>query len=514
MRILLVFPPCGPRTIGMRHISRIEPLGLELIGAGVSQKHDVRLVDMMVRPADLMDTLKIFAPDVVGVTTEAIRSRQALAVLRTIRQLFPECLNVVGGHHPTVFPSEFDDPAVDLIVQGEGIDAFAEIVEAHEAGKKQFDHIRGLSIRSDNGLVATEPRPFPATLDDQPFPDRTLTARYRRHYYYITEPSVAGMRTSLGCWHNCSFCPTPLYSQGCYAPRDPKLLFEEIRSIQEPFVFFCDNGSFHDVERMTALAQMLIKAGVQKRYHAYSRTDTIVKHPELFALWRRAGLSMVMLGLEALDDDALRRFNKGTDTSINEEALRFLEKLGIRTCAGFLINPDDRPRDFRRLNRYFRSHRSIVHAEFTPLTPFPGTKYFEAHRDEVLTADWEVYDFMHFVVKTRMARWRLYARIMLSYQNVIRRVIAAEKLWLPHRFFRRHTMRLLRGLVANGVSMMRAGRHVPRKASPADLQRLYALSDQVAARRAQIPLNAAAARRQRKAENAVAENAAETVPAE
>ncbi|MGA2259575.1 MAG: hypothetical protein ABSG53_33280 [Thermoguttaceae bacterium] len=35
MRVLLVHPPCGPRTIGLRHIARMEPLGLETVGAWV-----------------------------------------------------------------------------------------------------------------------------------------------------------------------------------------------------------------------------------------------------------------------------------------------------------------------------------------------------------------------------------------------------------------------------------------------------------------------------------------------
>jgi hopanoid C-3 methylase len=120
MKVLLVNPPCGPRTIGMRYICRIEPLGLEQIGAAVSGEHETRLVDMQVRPADLQATLKEFMPDVAGVTTETVRVGPALDVLRTIRRAAPDCINVIGGHHPTVFPEDFNDPAVDLVALGEG----------------------------------------------------------------------------------------------------------------------------------------------------------------------------------------------------------------------------------------------------------------------------------------------------------------------------------------------------------------------------------------------------------
>ena len=53
MKVLLINPPCGPRTIGLRNIARIEPLGLELLGAGLPSSFDVRIVDMEVEPADL-----------------------------------------------------------------------------------------------------------------------------------------------------------------------------------------------------------------------------------------------------------------------------------------------------------------------------------------------------------------------------------------------------------------------------------------------------------------------------
>ncbi len=80
MKVLLVHPPCGPRTIGLRHLAKMEPLGLETIGAAVSPQYDVRLVDMMVRPGDLMQTLAHFKPDVAGVTTEMARTGPALEV--------------------------------------------------------------------------------------------------------------------------------------------------------------------------------------------------------------------------------------------------------------------------------------------------------------------------------------------------------------------------------------------------------------------------------------------------
>ncbi len=468
MRVLLVNPPCGARTIGMRHISRIEPLALETIGAAVKEGNKVQLVDMLTYPGDLLATLKHFKPDVVGVTTEAARSGQAKNVLRTIRRLVPDCLTVVGGHHPTLFPDDFEDPAVDLVVHGEGVETFAEICAARKAGATTFEHIAGLKIRTSVGLKSTDPRPIPTTLDHHPFPDRSLTARYRKHYYYITEPSAAGMRLSMGCEHSCTFCPNPLYAQNCFATRDPQKMFEEICSIQEPFIYFCDNGTFHEVDRMRTLGQMLLDAGIKKRYLTYVRADTIVNNPDLFELWAQAGLSIAMIGLEALDDKELDGFQKRIHMSQNEGAVRFLEEIGVGISAGFLVKPTFTQQDFTQLNRYIRTHPSIMHAEFTPITPFPGTKYYEQQKQNVLTTDWEVYDMQHFVTRTPIPTKKLYGMMLGSYRKIVHRVIRQERLYWPHRGFRPDKLRLLRGLIANSLSFCSAHRHVPP--APADAE--------------------------------------------
>ena len=49
-------------------------------------------------------------------TTDAY---QAQAVLRTAKNILPDILTIVGGHHPTLSPDEFDLDYVDVIAQGE-----------------------------------------------------------------------------------------------------------------------------------------------------------------------------------------------------------------------------------------------------------------------------------------------------------------------------------------------------------------------------------------------------------
>ena len=224
MNVLLINPPCGPRTIGLRNIARIEPLNLELLGAAISDRHRVRIVDMEAEPGDLERLLVDFRPDVAGVTSEVVHVDTAKSALARVRAVTPDCLTVVGGHHPSIWPQDFLDPSIDLVVRGEGVATFREICDARAEGDDGFEQIAGLMIRRDDGLVATPPRPLPVTLDEQPMPDRSLTARYRGRYFYLWEKHVAAVRSSVGCSYPCTFCSCRVYTNGGFIARSPELL--------------------------------------------------------------------------------------------------------------------------------------------------------------------------------------------------------------------------------------------------------------------------------------------------
>ncbi|MCC6202146.1 MAG: cobalamin-dependent protein [Gammaproteobacteria bacterium] len=460
MKILLINPPCGPRTIGLKNMAKIEPLGLELVGAGVSREHEVRLVDMEVAPEDLTPTLRDFRPDIVGVTSEIVHVETALAALSEARAAAPQCLTVVGGHHPTLCPEDFFDPLVDLIVLGEGVEPFREICAAR-AATGDYTTIQGLVRRTEQGFVRTTPRPLPRDLNSQPKPDRSLTARYRDRYFYLFEDSVAAIRTSAGCSFPCDFCSCRIYSQGLFIPRAPELVFEEIAALDEDFVMFCDDHSFHDPERMRKLGQMLLDAGIKKRYFAYARADSIVADRDVFALWAKVGLFLVMTGVESLRSATLQSIGKKTDRDINEQAIAVLAELGINMSAGFLVEPDFTAADFATIDRFVDEHRSILLVEVTPTTPFPGTTLYRKIKDQLLTQDRQLYDLQHFLMPTTLPPAELYRLMMKSYGKTVWRVIKRLRLWYPQVLFSRRVLRVITGILRNQKLLYRAHLDVP-----------------------------------------------------
>jgi hopanoid C-3 methylase len=482
MNVLLINPPCGPRTIGLRYIARIEPLNLELLAAALPKGCNVRVVDMEVAPRDLERILAEFRPDIAGCTSEVVHVETAKAALRRVRAMNPGCLTVVGGHHPTVWPQDFCDPDIDIVVLGEGVWTFREICEARQHGAaspngarrgvhdlRDFHDIPGIMVRDGDALTATVPRRLPITLDDHPMPNRGLTSRYRRRYFYLWERGVAAVRSSVGCSYPCVFCSCRVYSQGKFIARAPELLVEEIAALDEEFVYLCDDHAFHDPPRMAELAERLLSAGVRKRYFTYARADSIAENPELFRLWARAGLSLVMTGLESVDYERVRQSGKRIEKGADEQALAILADVGIGMSAGFFVEPHFTDKDFADIEAFVRRHPAIVLAEFTPLTPFPGTPLHKKVESQILTTDRQFFDLQHFLTPTRTPPKELYRLMRRAYARTIGRAIVRQGLW-KRQLWSLHFLRLAAGLMRNFHALNTAHRDVPTSA-PTDVVR-------------------------------------------
>jgi radical SAM superfamily enzyme YgiQ (UPF0313 family) len=406
MRILLIQPPsCDSLT---DRIFLFEPLALEYLGAGLKlDGHEVRLLDARLEPG-IEEAFRRFAPDLVGITGFTSHVNIVKGIAERLKAMSPELLVVVGGHHATVRPEDFNVPAIDVVVVGEGVFTLREIARARETGSRLAE-IRGLAIPAPGRMIYSEPRPY-TDLNALPFPDRTLTAPYRQEYFSEWFKPLASVRTSLGCTARCTFCALWGITGGRYLRRDPESVVEELKSIAEPNVFFCDDESMCDVKRMERLADLISAAGIRKSYFLYGRVDTIVKHPELFAKWAKIGLAQVFVGMEDFSDARLSAMNKGVTTAQQEEAVRILDGLGIMMYASYMVDPAYTREDFRAMLAHVRRLKH-TYATFTVMTPLPGTELHAKREAELLSRKPELYDMIHALLPTTLPLPEFYAEM-------------------------------------------------------------------------------------------------------
>ncbi|MBU1235972.1 MAG: B12-binding domain-containing radical SAM protein [Gammaproteobacteria bacterium] len=397
MKILLVQPPSSDPLSDQ--IFLFEPLGLEYLGAGLElDRHVAKILDARLTP-DIEAACRGFRPQVVGLTAYTSQLNIVKDIATRLKAMFPELRIVVGGHHATVRPEDFNTPDIDVVVIGEGVFALREIVRAIEAGDG-FLGIPGTAVPGPAGLRFGPPRPHPP-LDELPFPNRALTAIHRRYYFSEWFKPLASVRTSLGCTARCNFCALWSITGGKYLRRSPESVVEELRSIAEPNVFFCDDESMLDVRRMSRLADLIADAGIKKNYFLYGRVDTIVEHPELFAKWAKIGLSQVFVGMEDYSDARLDAMKKGITSAQQVQAVRILDDLGIMMYASYMVDPDYSREDFQSLLRYVRQMKH-KYATFTVLTPLPGTELYAQREAELVSRKPELFDMVHSLLPTRL----------------------------------------------------------------------------------------------------------------
>jgi hopanoid C-3 methylase len=404
MKVLLVQPPSSDPLSD--RIFLFEPLGLEYLGAGLQQDgHVAEILDARLTP-DIASACRRFQPALIGLTGYTSQLNIIKGLAAQLKSAFPAVRIVVGGHHATVRPEDFNSPAIDAVVIGEGVFALREIVAAIEAGRG-FEAIEGVAVPTPAGMRFGPPRRY-TPLDDLPFPDRSLTAAHRQNYFSEWFKPLASVRTSLGCTARCNFCALWAITDGKYLRRRSESVVEELKSVAEPNVFFCDDESMLDAKRMDRLADLIAAAGIKKNYFLYGRVDTIVKHPELFAKWAKIGLSQVFVGMEDYSDARLAAMHKGITSTQQAEAVRILDELGIMMYASYMVDPAYTREDFRGLLSYVRRMKH-KYATFTVLTPLPGTQLYREREHDLLSRKPELFDMVHALLPTNLPLKDFYA---------------------------------------------------------------------------------------------------------
>lgn len=394
----------------------LEPLGLEMIAGALSPRHEVGLVDLRLEPNRLAATLADFRPDVVGISANfSTDIYQAVGVAEAVRELAPEAYVIVGGHHPSLRPTDFYHAAVDAIVLGEGEVTARELADCLAAGGDP-SQVPGLALNRPDGQWFTEERPLLENLDALPQPDRSLTAEHRRFYHLVLSRPVALVETARGCPYRCCFCAVWRFHRGGVRCKSAQRVVEELAQVEEPNVLFTDDNFLSDIHRSREIACLIRARGIRKHYQIQARSDAIARHPEVIAQWRDVGLGTVFIGFEKPAQAELEAVNKRNTIENNEKALAVLRRQGIEPTASFIVDPDYGQAEFTALRAYVRRLR-LRWPTFTVLTPLPGTALFEEMKERLATANSELFDLLHAVVPTRLPLPEFYRELAALWRS-------------------------------------------------------------------------------------------------
>ncbi len=414
MRVLLVHP--SPLLFSEIYL-RLEPLGLERVAAAVEAAgHEVRLLDLQVfRPPRYRELLASWRPEAIGFSLNYLANvPEVVELARTAKAMLPGCRVMVGGHSASFVARdllEHAGGAIDCTVRGEGEGIAPRVLESF-AGGAPLESLPGVVTPDGSGpppLLVPDLAAYP--------PARHLAGRRRRYFIGELDP-CASVEFTRGCPWDCTFCSAWTFYGRSYRVLSPEAAAEDLASVREPNVFIVDDVAFIRGEDGFAIADEVERRNVRKRYYLETRADVLLRNREVFERWAKLGLRYMFLGIEAIDEEGLRRHRKRVHLGENERALEVARELGLVVAINIIADPDWDERRFEIVRQWALEVPEIVN--MTINTPYPGTETWLTESRRVTTEDYRLFDVQHAVLPTRLPLGRFYQEFVRT-QDVLNR---------------------------------------------------------------------------------------------
>jgi anaerobic magnesium-protoporphyrin IX monomethyl ester cyclase len=283
-----------------------------------------------------------------------------------------------------------------------------ELLEALAQGRcDELRKVAGLSwVEADTRrIIHNADRPFITDLDQVADPLREVNwidgDRVRRGIE--TDFPVT---TTRGCPFKCKFCDVGLITGHKFRRRSVEAVFNEVERLVadvDPYkIIFTDDLINFDRHRLLDMAAEVERRDLRTEYWVMGRADLLVAHPETADAMGRMGVSTMFLGIESPHRHVLEAYGKGRKASAETsgEAVRLLRESGVETWGAFMLGELSETKEDMQATIDFARDLNPETAQFTVLTPYPGTALWNEARDRIFTRNWDLFDCMHSVVRS------------------------------------------------------------------------------------------------------------------
>lgn len=331
---------------------------------------------------------------------------------------------VLGGIHASLRPDEALEH-VDYVVVGEAEQTWPRWVELFRKGEAPRKMEQG---------------PFPP-MDKIPVPawDKLDYGDFLFHQ----------IQTTRGCPFMCRFCSVPDISGNTFRFKPVENVVEEIRAFPKSgllkdkmkALYFVDDNFISRVkytkDLLTALVPMY-QSGELGEWSAET-TLNVCRDEELLDLFRDAGCSTLIIGIESISEATLLAMDKKVNFCVGyQEALEAIHTRGMSVVGNFIVGFDTDTIGVFKDIIDFVDDNNILYPFFSILTPMPGTELHEEYKrdDRLDHTNWEDYDTRHVVMKPKhMTREQLMDGYIWMYEQAYRSTRALNRL---ERYWRKY----------------------------------------------------------------------------
>ncbi len=345
-------------------------------------------------------------PDIVGLTSQiTMLHKDPINAARLIRSVLPDTKIVVGGMHAAaLYEDHLHTGLFDAVVMWEGEVSMARLIDAWLSGG-DLAQVPGIAyINAENRIVQT-PLPDPLDITTLPRPAFHLFPMEKYSIPALGGKLALAMTFSRGCPFKCTFCPDTHFWKHTMRQLPGEEVAEQLKWIDMDYdrhVFYVGDDNFlHDEQRVEDFLRAMERLKPNVALWLQTTCDSVIRNKHQMKRLKKAGVYQIMMGIETVSPDVLKRYQKTHNLNKFEEAVRLVDEAQI-IVFGMLVwgRWDDTHADLKATLNYLSKNTDVIAPNVA--TPYPGTKFYEEAKalGVLLETDWERFDQMRPVMPT------------------------------------------------------------------------------------------------------------------
>jgi anaerobic magnesium-protoporphyrin IX monomethyl ester cyclase len=335
----------------------------------------------------------LYKPDIVGFLMLTPTAPKGYRAVKRLKEEMPDVITVAGGQHPTAMFMEALENGFDVVVFREGEYTMRDLVmviDQEGFSSEALSKVDGIAFRDPKGGTrVTRPRPLIQDLDELPWPARHLLPMDK--YTLLGKPiRVAHVMASRGCPYGCIYCSTSYYWGRRVRFRSPENVADKVEYLYNKYhtcyVVFADDELTINKYFVRRWIEEIKKRGLDIEFACGARVNHMNR--EYMKLLYDNGCAILYFGVESANQKTLGLIGKRITTDQVRKVFSMVKELGGHAMGSFILGfPWETLEDMKRTVE-FAIKIDPDYAQFTALTPYPGTPLFEYAKSHNLIVDW------------------------------------------------------------------------------------------------------------------------------
>jgi len=365
------------------------------------------------------------SPDIVVLTGYNVSEGEIIKSASQYKLKYPKVKIIVGGVHIQRSRKAFQVNGIDYVFHTQSLNTFKLLIEKILNNDKEVLNT-GVDFYVENSKggywhIGNDEIIYK---NEEVVADRSIFYQISNKVRYLEKRKVALIKSSIGCFYNCSYCYCKEINSNQYIKANYKKMIAEIENIDADYFWVVDDVLFSSRSDALEMIDVIKNSNLKIKIIAYLRADFLLTNSDLLKELREVGLVEVIVGFEATNNDELKSYKKTTNALDYPEVIRLLRKNDIELTALFMVQPSYGIKEFRNLINFIKNNRIDVFT-ISIFTPIKGTKIYEELKSNLITQNPKKFDFMHLVLKPKIPKFIFY---ILFYGTHIR-LLKSKRIW-------------------------------------------------------------------------------------